>query len=325
MPLLATSDLSGYLQQLTIKLATGIGRLPESVRQLHIDYLLQAQQPDGGFRGRDGESDLYYTSFALRGLAILGELYGPTAEKAAEFLSAQMKQHQSIVDFFSLFYGASLVKAAAGIDLFEKSDPAWQQQVADLLNSLRRDDGGFAKAPEGKFGSTYNSFLVMLVLQLIEHPIQKPERIVEFLNSQMAEDGGWREIKVSKRAGTNPTAAAAASLQMIDSVDQETADLTIDFLLDMQTDEGGLRANTRIPIADLLSSFTGGLTLLDFGAFHELDVESFQRFTNSLQLDGGGFMAAAWDESHDVEYTFYGLGCLALIENHKTAMETSGE
>ena len=156
----------------------------------------------------------------------------------------------------------------------------------------------------------------MLVMELIEHPFTHQANIKKFLDSQLMEDGGWREIKVSKRAGTNPTAAAAATMKMLGGMEEETADLTIDFLLDMQTDEGGLRANTRIPVADLLSSFTGGLTLMDLNAFHELDFDSFRGFVNSLQLAEGGFMAAAWDEAHDVEYTFYGLGCLALIENH---------
>ena len=27
----------------------------------------------------------------------------------------------------------------------------------------------------------------------------------------------------------------------------------------------------------------------------------------------GGFRGAAWDDGHDVEYTFYGLGSLALL------------
>ena len=312
--------MSNYLQKLTVRLAGGLGLLSGEIRQRHIGYLLAAQQPDGGFMGRDGESDLYYTSFALRGLSILGQLYGEPAEKAAGFLSQQMSQHQSIVDFFSLFYSSSLIQVSAGIDLFADSPPDWRDRTANFLNSLRREDGGFAKAAEGRQSSTYHTFLVMLVMQLIDRPIEHPEQIISFLDQQLNEDGGWREIKASKRAGTNPSAAAAASLQILNAFDnQELIDLTIDFLLDMQTDEGGLRANTRIPIADLLSSFTGALTLQDLGAFHELDVAAFQRFVNSLQLDSGGFMAAAWDESHDVEYTFYGLGCLALLANHQSA------
>ena len=85
----------------------------------------------------------------------------------------------------------------------------------------------------------------------------------------------------------------------------------------MQTDEGGLRANTRIPIADALSSFTGMLTLGDLGAIEEIDLPAMKRFIESLQLSDGGFHAAVWDEAHDVEYTFYGLGCLALLTEHE--------
>ena len=311
--------MSIYIQDLTIRLASGIGLLPEDIRGRHIEYLKLAQRADGGFGGRMGDSDLYYTAFGMRGLSILGELYGDTAEKAEGFLTAEMKTQQTIVDFFSLFYAANLLKFSAGIDIFADSDPNWPNQIADFLETLRRDDGGYAKATEGGAGSTYNTFLVMLVLELIEREVPDPESILRYLKSQMAEDGGWREIRASKRAGTNPTAAAVAILRMLDRVDDEVKELTIDFLFEMQTDEGGLRANTRIPIADMLSSFTGGLTLQDLGGFDEIEVEPFEKFVNSLQLPSGGFQAAAWDEAHDVEYTFYGLGCLALIENHKQA------
>ena len=315
--------MSIYLQELTVRLAEGLGRLPESTRQLHTDYLLAQQKPDGGFGGRMGDSDLYYTSFALRGLSILGELYGPVAERSASYLQQQMATNQTIVDFFSLFYAANLLRVSSGIDIFADADPGWPDQVAAFMDSLRREDGGYSKAPEGQAGSTYHTFLVLLVLQLIERPIPDPDGIISFLQRQMQPDGGWREIRVSKRAGTNPSAAAVATLRILQQLDparklldHETIEVTLDFLCEMQTDEGGLRANTRIPIADMLSSFTGGLTLADLDAFTELDVDLFRKFVYSLQLPTGGFQAAVWDEAHDVEYTFYGLGCLALLENH---------
>ena len=315
--------MSIYLQELTIRLAEGLGRLPESTRELHTNYLVAQQKPDGGFGGRMGDSDLYYTSFALRGLSILGELYGPVAEKSGQYLRQQMATNQTIVDFFSLFYAANLLKISAGVDIFAEADPEWPDQVAAFMDSLRREDGGYSKAPEGQAGSTYHTFLVLLVLQLIERPIPDPEGIIQFLGRQMQPDGGWREIRVSKRAGTNPSAAAVATLRILQQLepnrnllDEETVEITLDFLCEMQTDEGGLRANTRIPIADMLSSFTGGLTLADLNAFTELDIDLFRKFVYSLQLPTGGFQAAAWDEAHDVEYTFYGLGCLALLENH---------
>ena len=312
--------MSSYLQNLTIRLATGLGNLPEETRELHGGYFLRAQKDDGGFGGRMGGSDLYYTSFALRGLSILGLLYGEVAEKAADFLRGQLSGRQTIVDFFSLFYAANLLKVSAGIDIFQDSDPAWRDNIADCLHTLRREDGGYAKAPEGHAGSTYHTFLVVLVLELLEKETPDPKSVVEFLESRRDPEGGWREIRASKRAGTNPSAAAVATLNILRQHDQElpkmehdTKELTLDFLCEMQTDEGGLRANTRIPIADLLSSFTGGLTLLDLDSFDELDVPLLRKFVDSLQLPEGGFQAAAWDDAHDVEYSFYGLGCLALL------------
>lgn len=315
--------MSTYLQQLTIRLAEGVGQLPESTRAKHKDYFLRSQQSDGGFAGREGGSDLYYTTFAMRGLSILGELYGEVAERVEQFLRPQLASHQTIVDFFSLFYAANLLKVSAGTDIFADADPAWPDQVAAFLDRLRREDGGYAKAPEGNAGSTYHTFLVLLVLQLIERPIPFPEQVLGFLDSRRDADGGWHEIRVSKRPGTNPTAAAVGSLRILNAIDEakdpELVATTLDYLCEMQTDEGGLRANTRIPIADLLSSFTGGLTLIDLDAFDEIDVPAYRKFVQSMERSEGGFQAAAWDTAHDVEYSFYGLGCLALLAGQAKA------
>jgi geranylgeranyl transferase type-2 subunit beta len=153
--------MSAYLQNLTVRLAEGVGRLSEQTRQRHTDYFLAAQQPDGGFSGREGGSDLYYTTFALRGLSILGELYGEVAQRVESFLKSKLSTHQSIVDFFSLFYAANLLKVSAGKDIFADADPNWPNQVANFLETLRRPDGGYAKAPEGNAGSTYHNALVL--------------------------------------------------------------------------------------------------------------------------------------------------------------------
>lgn len=305
-----------YLEDLTLRLAAGIAELPEAVRARHARYLLAAQQADGGFAGREGGSDLYYTGFALRSLAMLGELYGSPAEKAADYLRSRLAGHESIVDFLSLIYGAMLIQNAAGIDVFQDADPNWKDAVAAALEKLRRPDGGYAKAAGGSASSTYHTFLVLLSLQLIDRQPPQQEGIVAFLRSQACEEGGFREIRASKRAGTNPTAAAIGALRILSSVDETTRADTIDFLAEMQTDDGGLRANTRIPIADLLSTFTGLLTLQDLGGANELDLAAVKAFANSLDLEEGGFRGAEWDPAHDVEYTFYGLGTLGLLTAH---------
>src|SRR5262245_55959057 len=77
---------ASYLQRLTERLGEGIARLPPQTRARHADYLRGKQNPDGGFSGREGGSDLHYTGFALRGLAILDALTPAVTARAADFL-----------------------------------------------------------------------------------------------------------------------------------------------------------------------------------------------------------------------------------------------
>ncbi|MEX2187598.1 MAG: prenyltransferase/squalene oxidase repeat-containing protein [Pirellulales bacterium] len=305
--------MPSYLEDLTVRLAVGVSQLPEETRARHAQFFLAAQRDDGGFAGREGGSDLYYTNFALRSLSLLGELHGDVAERARSFLAARLSGHASIVDFLSLIYGAALVDLSAGLDVFAGAAPDWREAVAAALERLRRDDGGYAKGTEGTASSTYHTFLVALCRQLIDAPLVEPERMVAFVLSQRREDGGFVEIKPMKRSGTNPTAAAVGLLKIVGPLDEEVRDDVIDFLADMQTDEGGLRANTRIPIADLLSTFTGLLTLTDLGAADNIDAAAVARYAKSLEQPDGGFLGAVWDQGVDVEYSFYGLATLGLL------------
>ena len=237
------------------------------------------------------------------------------AESAGNFLRSQLQTRTSIIDLLSLIYGAKLVEASAGIDIFEAADSGWTDNVSRFLNSLRREDGGFAKSSEGFASSTYHTFLVILCLELLEVPVENRDAVIRFLLSRRDDqEGGFREIKASKRAGTNPTAAAIGTLKILQALDEDSVEGTIDLIAEMQTDEGGLRANSRIPLADLLSTFTGLLTLVDLNAENEIRLEHVQRFAESLELQvSGGFQAVSLDPAHDVEYTFYGIGTRALL------------
>ncbi len=81
----------------------------------------------------------------------------------------------------------------------------------------------------------------------------------------------------------------------------------------MASPEGGLRANGRAPLADLLSTFTASWTLEQLDGLHRLDTEQVRRYAESLERPEGGFHGGLWDDGCDVEYTFYGLGVLALL------------
>ena len=302
-----------------MRLASGLEKLSAEDRQRTIDFFLSKQQPDGGFCGRAGGSDLYYSAFAMRGLAILGCEHEAATDAAANYLRDQLQNQVSVIDLISLVYAAKLLESWTGANVFSSASEQWPQSVAKLFETLRRPDGGYAKTDEGRASSTYQTFLIALAYELLDIPLPEPEQAIDFLLGQQRDDGGFVEIGVMRRSGTNPTAAAIGGLLVLQSSSNEpridaglSQDVT-EFLLDNLTDEGGLRANTQIPIADLLSSYTGLQTLRDLGTLSEVDRSAARQYAESLQQSSGGYLAAAWDEVEDVEYSFYGTALRGLL------------
>src|SRR5262249_23181866 len=155
---------------------------------------------------------------------------------------------------------------------------------------------------------------------LLGKSLPAPAEVCRFVLSRRREDGGFVELSPMRKSGTNPTAAAVGVLQLLGAGPAEGGtdalrDGVIGFLAEMPSAEGGLRANTRIPVADLLSTFTGCWTLHQLGALERIDAGEALAFAQALQAAGGGFQAALWDKQTDVEYTFYGLGVLALLSS----------
>ncbi len=306
-----------YLQELTLRLAMGAAGIDDQIRRPHVEWLVGKQRPDGGFAGREGESDPYYTAFALRALWIAGGLDAPIGKRAADFLRSRLQRRESVIDLMSLIFAAAICEMAVGEVVIGDDDSQWRVKVAAMLATLRTDDGGFAKTPEGRAGSTYQTFLSVLCHQLIDVPVDDLDGVERFLASQAHADGGYLEIRAAKRPGVNPTAAAIGTLKAIGRLDSVDHGNTIEFMTEMQTDEGGLSANTRIPFADLLSSFTGLLTLTDLEAASRVNSDAVRRYAMAMQsphANSGGFVGFSLDQTADVEYTFYGLATLSLCE-----------
>ncbi len=308
----------GYLEDLTIRLARGAAELPEDLKALHGQWILNRQEPSGGWGGREGGADLYYTSFAARTLMILGLLDGPPADRLANYFRSQLSARVGIVDLISLLMGIRVLEMSSGIDLFKEVDQQWRQSVTRLLESFRRPEGGYAKTLEGHAGSTYQTFLTLLAYQLMELPIPEPESIVDFIRRHEHDQGGYLEIRVGKRAGVNPTAAAIGSLRILNAMDPQNAQRCAEFLDELQSDEGGWAANTRIPLADVLSTFTAVVTLIDLNAAQKLPWR-VEQYVLSMARSTGGWAGFALDPAEDVEYTFYGLGTLSLIADHRNS------
>ncbi|MBM4072157.1 MAG: terpene cyclase/mutase family protein [Planctomycetes bacterium] len=304
-----------YLQALTVRLAERLGEFPHDFQQRHGTYLARCQNPDGGFSGREGDSDLYYTAFGLRALAVLGQLTPAASKSAAGYLRSCLTGHANVVDFFSLLFARMILQVDAGIDVLDQSAADWPGRVAATLESFRTPDGGYGKSAGAKSGSTYHTFLVGLCYQLLDLPWPGTDALQQFLLGRQRDDGGFVEVPAMRRSGTNPTAAGVGIWHLLHGPDVPAPrqEDVIDFLAELPSDEGGFRANDRIPLADLLSTFTAAWTLEQLGALERIPVEKLRDYVYSLEQPTGGFRAGIWDEQVDIEYTFYGLGTLALV------------
>ncbi|WP_437188549.1 prenyltransferase/squalene oxidase repeat-containing protein [Planctomicrobium sp. SH668] len=299
--------------------------LPEAARVRHSAFLMSRQTDCGGFCGRDvdlngnplfedgSQPDLYYTSFALRGLHGIDKLSGEVAEKVGTFLKSPGAQPRSIVDLISWLSSAFLFQISTGTDLLSDAPAGWPELLAVQFERCRTADGGYAKSFAGASGSTYHSFLIACCYELIAQPIPQPELLKRFVLERQRDDGGFVEIAPMRSSGTNPTAAAVALLQIVGGMDSTVVDGIARFLEEVRGDDGGFQANTRIPFSDLLSTFTGYLTALEIGKPELLPPAKLQRFLDALEVPEGGYLAAGWDHSPDVEYSFYGLGTQALL------------
>lgn len=303
-----------YLFQLADRVARGLREIdPERIEQ-HRAFLLSQQMPDGGFRGREGGSDLYYTGFAVRALAVSGGLEEQTLRLLTGFLNSCSPLKLGVIDLLSWLYSALVVQAAGGANLLEGLPDDFADQVCRQLESSRVADGGYAKSTEGSAGSTYHSFMVALIYELLGRPMPRPNALIQFLYDRQRDDGGFVEIAPMKRSGTNPTAAAAALLTSLGAMEADIADDILAFLTDVISAEGGFQANTRIPFADGLSTFTALLTSHDLGRRDLISPDKILNWLGtSIERPEGGFRGAGWDQQADVEYTFYGLGILGLL------------
>jgi geranylgeranyl transferase type-2 subunit beta len=303
-----------YLFQLADRVSRGLQRLSPERLARHRQFLADQQTEAGGFRGREGDADLYYTGFAVRALAVSGGLETCQCGQVSDWLKSIDPLSLGVIDLLSWLYSALVVQASGGTDLLSTAPVNFADRVAATIESHRTSDGGYAKSIEGAMGSTYQSFLVALTYELLGRKLPRRNSLVQFLYDRQRDDGGFVEISPMKRSGTNPTAAAVALLNQLDAMDDEIAEDVVGFLTDVVSGEGGFQANTRIPFADGLSTFTGLLTAQDLGRRDLISPDKILNWvTTALEFPGGGFRGASWDQQADVEYTFYGLGILGLL------------
>ena len=105
---------------------------------------------------------------------MLGTLDKETAQGIGEFLKQYDPTTLETVDVLSWLYSCLIIHAVCDIDIVGNRLEDWKSKILDQAESLRRDDGGYAKTDEATTGSTYHSFLTMLIYELLGERVPRP-------------------------------------------------------------------------------------------------------------------------------------------------------
>ena len=269
-----------------------------------VQGFLAAQcRPDGGFAGRSGASDLYYTVFGLDGLMALRT--EPLGDRTAPYLRGF--GHGEGLDLVHLCCLARCWAAVGGPVEAELS-----RGILERLERCRTPDGGYAQEPGAAHGTVYGSFLALGAYQDLQRGLRQADRLSEVLARLATGDGAWtNHYPAHRQGGSTLATAAAVTLQRHLGLPTEAA--TVAWLLARHHPQGGFRATPDAPMPDLLSTATALHALAGLETSLEAIREPCLDFLDSLWDNAGGFHGHWADDTLDCEYTFYGLLALGHL------------
>jgi prenyltransferase beta subunit len=286
------------MRQTVAKGARVLGDSTVAVREFFQKHLHE----DGGFEGRDGRGDLYYTVFGLEASLALGVPLD--YERIAHYLDRIAVNASA--DLVQL---ACLIRCKANLDDLadRRIDPARMIATIECLELYRRRDGGFGLSPNAKGSSVYAAFLALGIYQDVGIVCPDAARLVRSIHSLQRPDGGYSNESTMTVSATAPTAAAVTILHYLD---EEIPEVALKWLVARAAPHGGFLA---IPmyfdesIPDLLSTATAlhALFLADVAleALAEVNLD----YIDSLWSAEGGFRGHPADDILDCEYTYYAL------------------
>lgn len=297
----ARAHVSSYLVTTADGLRDSLSALPAERAEAHAKSVVAFRRARGGFAGRAGDDDLYYTDFAVRALHALGRLDADIAAHADAF--ARGVEPRGIIDVANRLSIALLTDRVAPDE----------RDLLDVVQSHRNADGGYGKTPLATAGSTYHTFLAVACHDALGVSVPQRRSVGRFLRSRLQGDGGFGETGLARRGSTNPTAAAVATGMMLGLRSGRAARRVGKFMASMRDESGGWRASALSPCADIMSTYTGLTTLSALGTADRSVVTLARAFCGACERNGGGFGAMPLDTGVDVEYTYYGLGVRGLL------------
>jgi hypothetical protein len=256
--------------------------------RLTADYILSQRNPDGGFKGRDESSDIYYTMFAVEILSALGEKWD--CRDTRKFLRSFLDDLPA-----DIVHLAGLIRCLKAMDMITAKIK--NTALEHLQRLFERDY------------SAYGCFLMLGACQDLDADI--PDAcLLEKLRSLKKKSGAYANNTSTRVASTNATAAAIVVRCSLSQSDNAQACRR---LVERCSPDGGFCAGAGIDIPDMLSTATSLYALKISGR----DIKSLAGpaldFIDSLWDGKGGFCGSWADTQTDIEYTFYGLLALGML------------
>lgn len=244
----------------------------------------------GGFHGRDGRPDLYYTLFGAECLEVLDR---PMPQGFSSYLRTFNEGED-----LDLVHRSCLARCLA------LTDDGVSDSVHRTAVTQRLVDRALAEPP-----SVYGAFVTRLALEDLSQPVPEALAWRPTLEALQTADGGYAEQGLGQD-GTTPVTAAAAVLKAGTGHDDPAL---ADWLLARRSWMGGFHATPQAPVPDLLSTATALFALRRMGRNVADLAEDGLAFIETLWHDSGGFVGHLGDGLPDCEYTFYGLLALGAL------------
>ncbi len=264
-------------------------------------YFQEQFNDDGGARDRAGDSDLYYTVFALDGLMALQA--DPPVDKVAPYLTSF--EDGTNLDLVHL---ACLARCWAAMPA-GALPPATASAIARNLERFRTPERGFSTEPGGKRGTVYHAFLGLGAHQDIGSECPDVASLADSVTGLQTRDGAFANTPDLPTGSTTATAAAVTLLRFLQHPMPEEIG---PWLLARAHEQGGFLATTNAPLPDLLSTATALHALSGLHVDFSSVVEPCLDFVDSLWT-GQAFCGHWGDDHQDSEYTFYALLALGHL------------
>jgi len=269
------------------------------------DFFARHQSEDGGFKGRTGESDLYYTVFGMDGLIALERT--PDYERLAAYVKGFGDGEG--LDFVHL---CCLARCWSELKKQGKELPLDVERLQGRIEEYRSGDHGYNARAGSESGTAYGAFLAVGAHQDLGCEVPRVMKLVQSLKLLEREDGGWANEPSMRMSSTNSTAAAVTVLRNLNM--PLNPGPIADYLFKLFHEQGGFLAAPQAPMPDLLSTATTLHALSGLQVpLRKAAKEACLDYIDTLWTNEGAFHGNWADEFLDVEYTSYGLLALGHL------------